>query len=459
MSANMEEGNMRRKSLDEAAKHVVRSIRIPLAVALLAFTIVVAGAISIPLGVLSFKGADQSIDDVTHVLRTRLVGEFESSVRNLLSKCLSAADDTRSSFVVNKYMRGYLTNNNLPLDTYEQEFLTSFIQRAERYQSTMGIAVAMGNPGNLPEQYFVSSAGGFGKRCHWTGNATGFECLTGLWLVNNSMPYDPKINMMAFGPPGAPPVWELQAAEKPKVVPVNGVWAPGMFITLGGKLLGGKQCAHYTWARNPPPASGFGSDWDIEYSSVYSIDVISEYLAGMIATPNTRMALIESNGDIMATNKAGAQYNEKKDGSAKLDTCTDPVLKAAGKEILSRYKTYTDTPATLSEVFKSEQNGNVFLDFVRLQDETKLDMIAVLAVPEDDLLAVMKKSRKTAAITVSVIASLMILLAGVASYLFTLPLKRLTNVMVAVGSRRSCSSVRNAAISSSLYSIFFCLLK
>ncbi|KAJ3131183.1 hypothetical protein HDU90_008669 [Geranomyces variabilis] len=223
-----------------------------------------------------------------------------------------------------------------------------------------------------------------------------------------------------------------------------GKWDPGSWFTLSGSsiALGGKGCKQQHWAITPEPASGVGSDWDATYLGVFNLDIIVDYLRSLVATPNTRMALIETNGLMLASNSANMHLNEFGNSSVTLDLSRNSLLASVAGELVSAYGSYANVPHTISLRYKSPDDGYAFLDVVRITDKAGLDVLAILVVPEDDLLSKMKKTRKTAAIVVSVIACVTMVIAGISSYLFTISIMRLSAIMLAA-TNFDFSSVRD----------------
>ncbi|KAI8904274.1 hypothetical protein DFJ77DRAFT_480779 [Powellomyces hirtus] len=417
------------------------SFKIPLAVALLAATVLIAGSISIPLGVLSFKGADKSIADVTDILRYRLNTEFKESVLKMLDSCFKGAEDTRDSYVMHQYLKAFTLDKTTPLSAFEQEFVQSLQQRAARYDVTQAVSIQKDGLGM--DNYFVGKLEGFGKSCTQF-NATHMSCAAGKWRKTGSE-INSTMSLAAFFPPNTLAVPSVVSGEPAKVGNVKGIWQVGQFITLPGSTvpIGSKACQLHQWVTNPLPANGRGSDWDAEYLGVFHFEKVTEYLVSLKATPNTRMALIEANGYMMAANQANLHLNIAGTGGELLSKCNSSLLRAAGQHVLDTYGSYTNAPESGSKRIKTADGVHAFLDYVRLwDDDTGLDMVAFLVIPEDDLLATMKRSRRSAVISVSVVAAVMLAVAGFMSYLFTLPLSRLSNIMRAA-TNFDFSSVRD----------------
>ncbi|KAI8816550.1 uncharacterized protein EV422DRAFT_288818 [Fimicolochytrium jonesii] len=260
-------------------------------------------------------------------------------------------------------------------------------------------------------------------------NSTHNQKYLGLWNRTGTG-LDSTFDLYSFDDPTVRTAPIPTLAVLPDFGSVHGSWDPGQFITVpGSKPTGGKACKKHHWVYTPEPVNGTGHDWDVEYVGVFLFDAITQFLQNLSVTPKTQMALVETNGLMMASSVDRLLYNQYGNDSVNIDACQSPLLRAAASHIQDTYGTYTSLPKTYSARFSSPEDGNVFLDTVRIQDGLGLDLIGILAVPEDDLVGTMKNTRQTAAVTVTVVAVLMMVVAGLASHLFTLPLRRLCQIM------------------------------
>ncbi|KAI9004192.1 hypothetical protein BC832DRAFT_77639 [Gaertneriomyces semiglobifer] len=100
----------------------IRRFRIPLAVLLLAVTILVAGSITVPVAVLSLKGATQTVDEVPDVLRSNYIRQVHDKIEAQIEVAYELAQRNAEEYVIRSTLDS-LPDVSIPFDFNAQPML------------------------------------------------------------------------------------------------------------------------------------------------------------------------------------------------------------------------------------------------------------------------------------------------------------------------------------------------
>ncbi|KAI8816848.1 uncharacterized protein EV422DRAFT_607366 [Fimicolochytrium jonesii] len=408
----------------------------PLSALLFLTSLITAAAIVIPVAVLAFQGANETVDDILLVVRDNYAGQLVSLVSSTLGVVYAATHRNAEDFAIVSTLQAYagqsidfITHNSLDvtdqLPIRKTKRIYAYSQAVNQYDFLMAMGVSAGDG---RDAVFVSHLNGPGSYYHNVPpNSPGLQLVvTGYDLATRTATFIPPVNssfpnagVVVTNPAG-------QWASQP-------VWAPLTFMPDGTPIFAG------LYGLNQPQWSGvaFGTPGpnrapDYIQQTVANLQRYSDLLSELKTTPNTVIAIWDANGLLVASNAdQSVLFNPAAHPPVSWSAESAPTQTIAipAQKVLAKYGSYAKIPDATSNTF-STANGDLFVDTRRINDATNINWTVMLAIPQSDLLGPLKASRNKV-IGVSVgIAVAMLAFAAFSSYFVTRPLRELTRIMV-----------------------------
>ncbi|KAJ3167437.1 hypothetical protein HDU88_002359 [Geranomyces variabilis] len=400
--------------------------QVPLAVVLLATTLLVASASAIPIAILSYNGASDTVDQILDTLRQNYVRQVQDKISATTNVVYHGVQSNADNLAI----RGVLdTTNGDPSPNFLNypDLLFSYIKSVERSDFLYAAGFALigsrsiinASPVNVPSVCCVADA---------TETLYGRTCVT--WTATS-------LTVRTLNFTVTPPTYRYGVPMPDYPDSTVGQWSDQIGWIILNKTIPTFQGKYgYRWqqwvgyplgARDPDPnVPPFGYQ-----IMAMGIQKFSELLRGISTTQNTVIAIwIQSSGRLIATNGAVevlnlTSVNDAVPSSYATKDYPNKYMQTAVAQLLNKYELYSQIPASTSDTFDSE-NGRLFAETRSIADAYGLDWTMMIVIPEDDLLGSIKELRKRVAITVVVVAATMIAFAVGTTFLITLPLRVLT---------------------------------
>ncbi|TPX53670.1 hypothetical protein PhCBS80983_g06243 [Powellomyces hirtus] len=375
---------------------------IPLAVLLLLTSTVIAAAIALPVALLAFNGANETVDSILMVARENYVVQLTSVVQTTINIVYNATRRNAEDLSISTTLQSLAGQIDPDLGAHPN-LIYSYGQAVSNYDflQAMGVSSFIGT-----DALFIGRAGVPGALYHGDRMQGKTLVVTDYDLAARTATYifaaDPK--NIAFGTKGVGnPDWEQlvimglskysQLLKELKTTPntVIGIWDG-----LGNMV-----------ASN-------GDKTDLLNASSAALPFVLPVSYRADVTPQTNIAVM-------------IHFRMDTRAEADLDPENHPQI--AAQALLAKYGTYDKGPDATS-LRVSSPDGALLIDSRRVKDATNINWTVMLAIPENDLLGPLQASRKKV-IGVSVgVAVAMLAFAAFVAYLVTRPLLELTAIMM-----------------------------
>ncbi|KAJ3184584.1 hypothetical protein HDU87_003985 [Geranomyces variabilis] len=402
---------------------------IPLSALLLLTSLLVAGAIVIPVVLLAYGGANDTVDVVVSVLRESYAQQVTSKVSDSCNTIYKVMNGLASHRFIRPLIDG-IDVNNPPDFSANNEFMFSFYAIIQPFGYMLSAGFT--DPPRTTS-VLVPILGQLGIACNHTTPSNpicnGFFT-TGADLVAGTLSTQPAFPLDNSNP-GTLPTAPQGDWDRPAIVPVGlnpdntTKWLSVLALNWGvwrGVPLGGD-----------PGAADFlghiaiGQDL-AEYSSL---------LANIPVTPNTIISIWDHRSMMIAANRDGLTFNATSGvaydpASHPLDVIAVPARAAIAATTMTTGTTtvgnWSAVPAALSQTH-STSIGQVWTELRALRDEHSLQWFVLICIPESDIMGPIVASRKKVIGTSVGVAVCMLAFAAATSFFVTAPLRKLTGVM------------------------------
>ncbi|KAI8585681.1 hypothetical protein BDZ88DRAFT_431915 [Geranomyces variabilis] len=428
MDADVEKG-LPRLERGVSTEKLTDRFHVPLAVMLLVTTLIVAAAIAIPIAILSYNGAAETVNQIVETLRNNYVRQVQDRIAATTNIVYQGVQNNADNLAI----RGVLDNlngNPSPYFLNYPDLLFSYIKSIERSDFVIAAGFAFLGSRTAITAFPVNSTSGC---C--VANASeplyGRTCV--FWTATS-------MNVRTLNFTVTPPTEKYGVPMPDFPDSTIGRWTDVIRWTIVNKTIPTFQGKYgYRWqqwvgyplgTRNPDPtvrALGY------QVMQV-GIQKFSELLRGISTTQNTVIAIwIQSSGELIATNGAFevlnlTSINEAIPKSYATKNYPNAYMQSAVAKLLTKYGNYSLIPASTSDTFDG-MNGRLFVETRAISDEYGLSWTGMVVIPGNDLLGSIQESRRRVIITAVLVAVVMIAFAMGTTFLITLPLRVLTKVM------------------------------
>ncbi|KAJ3185570.1 hypothetical protein HDU87_000193 [Geranomyces variabilis] len=155
--------------------------------------------------------------------------------------------------------------------------------------------------------------------------------------------------------------------------------------------------------------------------------LFSEQLEKITLTENSLVVIWALDGGIIAISRPSALAASDSPSSYIADQHPLPQISVPAKNVLKIYGSYANLPDTYDEASPTS-DGNYFSNMVRIK-QYGMDWIVLVSIAERDINEPIVQSRKKVLITSLCVAFGMLCFAAAASFVITIPLKKLTAIM------------------------------
>ncbi|KAJ3004243.1 hypothetical protein HKX48_001356, partial [Thoreauomyces humboldtii] len=433
------------KSIDKEKSVVGSSVRskiqrircqIPLAILLLLVTILVAAAIVIPVAVLSFQGADDTVNEILVVLRSNYLRQVQDKITSQLNVAYELAQLNAQSVGIRQVLDGVVDGQHLDFATqYEYQYRAS-VQRssfliAAGFARADEIDVILVGTTNQPGLLCGYSAGALDPITSQVVN----QACSFFWIdaIYSNLTVQSRQTPFLGEPPvffnSTDPYWDYHPYFL--LSQTTNTW-------LGVLSFHWNQWRHLDLGESDSSVSAIGAQ-----VVTISFEIFSTLLNTVQTTPNSAIAIwITEGGGLIATNKNQSVLDP---GSISLQYATPytpdtfPQIYIGGAAVALKTK-YGDIfgvggsnptdflPQRTSDIFRLA-SGDAYVETYALSDVHGFAMTIMLVIPEDDLLGPLKVTRKKVLGASLGIAIAMLAFAAATSAFVTRPVTRLTVVM------------------------------
>ncbi|KAJ3149003.1 hypothetical protein HDU89_004004 [Geranomyces variabilis] len=408
-------------------------VKLPLALVLLSSMIVVAAAIAVPVSILAYRGASDTVDDIILVLKKNYIRQVQDRVATTTSIVYERVQNNADNLTIRRVIDSI--NNTIDFLAYP-ELLYTYEKSVERSDFLLASGFCLPGAGDCLLLARDTLPGLICKK-NATDTVYGRDCF-GLYVnhvlprsINYSLEYMPKSH------PGPDPP-----------IATTGVWADSIFWLIldpnsvppvfsgvyGYRWVQWKGCKLGT--RDPDPAVA-----PLGWQAMASL--VSKYtsvLREIHTTPNTAIAiwcsksgeLIATNGEVQTLNLNTVVKNEGAGYSGSTYRPTEypnTYISSAAKYLLGRYGNYTTFPNSSSHRISIPDGDNAFVETRALVDDYGLAWTLLIAIPEDDLITRIAASRKRVVATCIGVGIAMVVFAAGITVVIGLPLRKLTRIM------------------------------
>ncbi|KAJ3005693.1 hypothetical protein HKX48_000510 [Thoreauomyces humboldtii] len=408
-----------------------RWCRIPLALLLLVTTTLVAAAIVVPVAVLAYQGANDTVDDILTVLRRNYALQCHEKITSEFATVYDLVRSNSNNLAIRRPLDLLTTGSTINF-TAHPDIILSYEQSVA--SSDFAIAAGFFVKG-LRDTVLVPQPGQPGILCTADNGATdGFDCYT--LNINPTDGLNLSFYFTDFG--------SNKSTIQSWPSDYGGVWdVRPRFIHLFADVFLGILTFYWPqWTGleigTTPPSSTIETGSQIV---IISFDVLSTLLATIQTTANTAIGLwFTVSGQMLASNKGGTVLDPSTYTLSDYDNAAsyvaqdfaDPYIAAAATQLRRVHGDYSLWPASTSDTFKGVDDvGTIFVESRQIADEQGLNLTILIVIPEQDLLGPMYASRRKVIITSVAIGIGMLGFATATSILVSRPLRRLTTVMVA----------------------------
>ncbi|KAJ3008506.1 hypothetical protein HKX48_008492, partial [Thoreauomyces humboldtii] len=406
-------------------------ITVPLALLLLVGSIVIAAAICVPVAVLAFRGADDTVTTIVAVVRENYSQIVRNAILDLGEKVELIASIGASGPGLLKVLAALVPGvhhdfSQDPDVVFELYSLYSsqstsvsqvgFQRTIEQDALYLGISGAscsnLSTSNSLCDSISVVSV-------DYRTATVALDVTVGA----SPLGYDDPGTYFPVGAQFEGPTWYFDVSDP------NSPVLKGLLSFYFNQWLG------YPLGQNDTgvPIGNF--------EVVLEARQLSEFLATIQLTMDSLIAIWANNDEIVAISQLDMLADPSTFNASNIYPGTSispgsaysasmhplPEISIPAKEVLAKYGTYENVPDNYVQTTKTS-NGNYFTNLVRLQ-EYGMDWIIMVSIAEKDLDGPIVESRKRVLITSIVVAFGMLLIASAFSFAITLPLKNLTHIM------------------------------
>ncbi|TPX56721.1 hypothetical protein PhCBS80983_g04323 [Powellomyces hirtus] len=387
----------KRGSQVSAAVAQIRRFRVPLAVLLLAVTVLVAASITVPVAILSLNGATKTVQQILDVLRSNYIQQVHDKVSAQTEVAYELAQSNAEEYVIRT------TLDALPADTVPFDFNTqSRLQYAySRSVARNDFLVYAGFVRANDYDFILMAKPDHGSiMCHYNATAHYSQTCRYFWITDTF----PNCTVNGYYTPSNayPPYWIPGAT--------TGVWDRHAYFTFNDATqtwLGAYSFYWNQWRGLPIGQFDSGSAALGMQMVTVAFDTFSALLSTITTTPNSAIAIwLTSQGTLVATNKNISVF----------DPASVDAEKHHGYTVLNVPQRYIASSA------KSLADNN--------QDRFGFNVTIMIIIPELDLLATVISTRKNVLTTSLAVAAGMLAFAAATSIIVTRPVAQLTKVMM-----------------------------
>ncbi|KAJ3185071.1 hypothetical protein HDU87_002637 [Geranomyces variabilis] len=409
-------------------------VKLPLALVLLSSMIIVAAAIAVPVSILAYRGATDTVNDIILVLKKNYVRQVQERVASITSIVYERIQNNADNFTIRR-ITDSINNNTIDFLAYP-DLLYSYEKSVERsdFLLAAGFCLVGGRDCLLLAR---NPLPGLICKANLTDTVYGRDC-SGLY-VDRVLPRSITYSLET--------ITKSSASPDPPIA-TTGLWANSIFWLIFDPLSVPPVFSGvygYWWAqwkgyklgtRDPDPAVG-PTGWQ-EIASLVSkyTDVLRE----IRTTPNTAIAIwLTQSGELIATNGEFQTLNldtiVKNEGAGYSGSTYRPTeypntyISSAAKYLLGRYGNYSTFPNTTSHQISIPDGDSAFVETRALDDDNGLSWTLLIAIPENDLITRIAASRKRVVATCIGVGIAMVMFAAGITVVIGLPLRKLTRIM------------------------------
>ncbi|KAJ3149546.1 hypothetical protein HDU89_003597 [Geranomyces variabilis] len=394
---------------------------IPLSALLLLTSLLVAASIVIPVVLLAYGGANDTVDVVVSVLRQSYAEQVTSKVSdscNTIYKILNGLAAHRSIRPVIDAM----DVTNPPNFFGINDFMFAFYSIIQPFGYLL--SAGFSDPSRTTS-VLVPIDGQLGLTCNHT-TATSPVC-TGFFTTGADL---------VAGTLSTMPVFPLDNSN-PGTLPhsVQGDWDRPVVVAVGmnddhtPKWLSLVALNWGMWRGVPLGGDPGTADFLGWIAAGQDLSEYSRLLAKVPVTPNTIISIWDHRSVMVAANRDGLVFNAT--SGVAYDPATHPldvIAVPARAAISATAGNWSAVPAALSQSH-STSIGKVWTELRALRDEHSLQWFVLICIPESDIMGPIVASRKKVIGTSVGVAVCMLAFAAAMSFFVTAPLRKLTGIM------------------------------
>ncbi|KAI8587078.1 hypothetical protein BDZ88DRAFT_426898 [Geranomyces variabilis] len=406
--------------VESAKKELIpggKTFSIPLSLLLLTTSLLVASFIVIPVVLLAYAGANESVDVVVTTMRaayaTQVTGKVLDGCNTIYKVMYIVASNERVRNTVDT-----IDLANPPILFNNQRLMVAFYEAIEPFQYIRYIGYTMPDRRNT---ILVPIEGQFGVDCHG-GNFCDFIFTTNVSAVNGTF----DVMRVPNGLNNTNPVAMRNE--------VQGYWDDPLFFPFGENQI--LTVVGLNWAiwRGVPlgedPAKYNNPDFVGYLNTGQDLGRYTDLLKEVPVTKNTVIAIWQSKGKMIGGNQDGLVLNKKAAVLAYYLADEHPldVIRIPAAAVLQKYGRWGAVPDKVSDEFATSI-GKVWMELRAIRDEHELEWFVMIAIPESDVMGPIVASRKKVIGTSIGVAFAMLAFAAATSFLVSRPLRMLTEVM------------------------------
>ncbi|KAJ3002841.1 hypothetical protein HKX48_002075, partial [Thoreauomyces humboldtii] len=424
----------------EAGTGVIRPVGrrfcIPLGVLLLGVSILVAAAIVVPVAVLSFSGAQQTVDEILDILRANYLRQIQEKVTAQLSVAYELAQRNGNAVGIRPLLDSRApTDPTLPLPFHDfnadLQLQYEYMQSVQR-DNFFVMAGFVAN--NNVDFVLIAKEEQAGILCKYNVSVPYTQACQYFWITQSFA----NTTVTGYYTPcqAYPPYWTPTATS-------IGFWDADPYFTFiesSQTWLAAYSFYWNQWKGLPVGQYTAGAMALGSQMITVSLGTFSDLLGEVTTTTNSVLAIwLTYEGSLIATNKnislldpasTNTTLYEFAFGYTPLNV-PQIFIAAAAKSLATKYNApkLATLPAKTSDILVGP-TGKAYVETIAFSDAFGFNITILLVIPEADLLGAVTSTRRKVLASSLAIAFAMLLFAAATSMVVTQPVRILTQVMV-----------------------------
>ncbi|KAJ3151551.1 hypothetical protein HDU89_001994 [Geranomyces variabilis] len=423
---------------EKPKKKKLQGVSVPLTILLLVGSTLIAAAICVPVAVLAFYGANQTVTNVVKVVRDNYAQIVVNQVLELGATQARIAQLGAAGVA-------HLRAINTIVDGVPHDFMQDkdvMFEYYQLWQASTALSIGWARTDGTDSLYL----GLQGMSCY---NATievvancSFLNVLAVNYNNASLTIDSGIKPWIVDKPGERGIASQNRgpfqtlANRPNLASFADTVFPATPLFYGPHWfwlddahtarIGLFSFYWNQWKHFPLGTAGPGAP--VGYFDI-AVDagLFSEQLEKITLTENSLVAIWGLDGGIIAISRLSALAASDSPSSYTAEKHPLPEISVPAANALRTYGSYANLPDNYDEA-SSTSNGNYFSNMVRIK-QYGMDWIVLVSIAERDINEPIVQSRKKVLITSLCVAFGMLCFAAAASFIITIPLKKLTAIM------------------------------
>ncbi|KAJ3137677.1 hypothetical protein HDU90_001627 [Geranomyces variabilis] len=397
---------------EKPKKKKLQGVSVPLTILLLVGSTLIAAAICVPVAVLAFYGANQTVTNVVKVVRDNYA---QIVVNQVLELGATQARIAQLGAAGIAHLRAIDTIvDGVPHDFMQDKDV--MFEYYQLWQASTALSIGWGRTDGTDTLYI---------------GLQGMSCYNAPIEVPTNCSY---LNVEAVNYNNAS--LTIDSGIKPWFVPEPDTAFPVTPLFYGPTWywmddahtarIGLFSFYWNQWKGFPLGTAGAGAP--VGYFDIaVDASLFSAQLEKITLTENSLVVIWGLDGGIIAISRISALAASDSPSSYIAENHPLPEISVPAANALRTYGSYANLPDTYDEA-SSTSNGNYFSNMVRIR-QYGMDWIVLVSIAERDINEPIVQSRKKVLITSLCVAFGMLCFAAAASFIITIPLKKLTAIM------------------------------